>query len=205
MVAIQQNLPDRDGVVVGSQDAAIGLVTKPYPGGSSWTLTSRLGHLLETAENSFGPRDRAFTPIGIEFGGDRPTTWFPGNADRVSIRLSMAAANSPSQAYYQLAHEVIHLLAPRAGKIACNFEEGLATTFSDDECAKLGIVFGLGILAYERPRNLVRSILKKQPDVIMLARAERPCMFDWTEDFLGKYVIGLSNDELKWLCSSFNG
>lgn len=36
-----------------------------------------------------------------------------------------------SQACYQLAHETVHLLAPSGGKVAINFEEGVACYFAN--------------------------------------------------------------------------
>jgi hypothetical protein len=40
--------------------------------GWSWTLFYRLRELLQRAQQEFGPRDTAYTPVGIEFSFDGP-------------------------------------------------------------------------------------------------------------------------------------
>lgn len=83
--------------------------------GYSWTLTSFYGHLLRDAQEKFGARNLEYTPIGIEFHGDYPQTWFPENCGNVSILLSEKSRSQPRRALFQLAHEVIHILSPQPG------------------------------------------------------------------------------------------
>ena len=42
------------------------LVSKRTGTSSSWTLTTRLGQMLQEAEKRYGRRDREFTLLGIE-------------------------------------------------------------------------------------------------------------------------------------------
>lgn len=204
MVSISIGL--NDPAVCPSPEPVIGFASNILDGGGwSWTLTSRLGQLLRDAECEFGPRDPAFIPIGIEFGGGRPCTWFPGNCGHIAIRLTENAMTSRSRAFYQLAHEVIHLLGPRPGIVACNFEEGLATHYSDRQCANLGIRFSSDIAAYELARASVEGILERDPSMVRRAREERPSMFDWTGDFLALYIKDTPRAELDWLCKPFEG
>ncbi|MGE5546243.1 MAG: hypothetical protein ACM33T_05070 [Solirubrobacterales bacterium] len=98
--------------------------------GYTWTLTTRLGQALEHAEALFGPRDRSWTLLGIEFAASGPAVWYP-NRERgyVVIQLQPTAADDAVLGCWQLAHEAVHLLSP---VISATFlEEGLATFFQD--------------------------------------------------------------------------
>ncbi len=113
------------------------LLARPLPqeNGYTWTLTSRLGDALRMAESLYGERDRSWTILGVEFSGaGPPQVWYPGsfNGRRdVIVQLTRSAASNEVQALFQLAHEVIHLLAPSGRPdTATVFEEGLASHFS---------------------------------------------------------------------------
>jgi hypothetical protein len=98
--------------------------------GFTWTLASRMGRMLAEAEEEFGPRDPAYTPLGVEFEETGPRVWYPGSRKHVIIQLSTQCLTEPDRAMYQLAHEVVHLIAPTGGEQANNLEEGLATDFA---------------------------------------------------------------------------
>jgi hypothetical protein len=98
--------------------------------GFTWTLASRMGRMLAEAEEQFGPRDPAYTPLGVEFEKTGPRVWYPGSRKHVIIQLSTECLTEPDRAMYQLAHEVVHLIAPTGGEHASNLEEGLATDFA---------------------------------------------------------------------------
>lgn len=135
---------------LATEDAAIGFVAQRTDGGWTYTLTSILGSLLAEAENRYGERDRAYTILGVEFGGEIPNTWYPGDRKQVSVKLSLEARDRPHQAVFQLAHEVIHLLSP-TGKTGTNvFEEGLATLFADEMAPKWGSSWYTGDETYLR-------------------------------------------------------
>ena len=103
-------------------------ITHPWgnDSGFSWTLTSRLGDILSKAETAYGPRDMNWTILGIEFCSNVPQIWFPENCRHIAIQLATNALGDTAIACYQLAHEVIHLLAPNGQHIAPVIEEGLA-------------------------------------------------------------------------------
>src|SRR3990167_6713780 len=103
------------------------LIAKPITSGYTWTLTSRLGSLLQLAESQFGARDKDYTILGIEFGSTGPFIWYPGNCKNIAIQLSLESLKSEHCALYELAHECIHLLSPTGKKNANVLEEGLAT------------------------------------------------------------------------------
>ena len=98
--------------------------------GYSWTITSKLGHILKTAEEKYGPRDYTYTILGIEFNKDGPRIWYPEGCKHVIIQISMDCINDFNQAVFQVAHEAIHCLCPTGGKPANVLVEGLANLFS---------------------------------------------------------------------------
>lgn len=186
-------------------DSAIGFVCSELPGGWTWTLTSRLGHLLAIAEERYGPRDKSYTPLGVEFGGDGPSLWYPGNRGNVSIRLGRSAADDPSQAFFQLAHEVIHLLAPSGGMHAPVFEEGLATAFADEQAEAQGLNWCSGSPHYLAAKKLVSRLLAFRADAVMGIRMIEPSFRLWTPDLIERAAPGLySTDELRMLCEPFS-
>ena len=95
--------------------------------GYSWTLTAALGEMLLLAEEKFGSRDTSWTVLGIDFIPEQYSQiWYPGSCKHIIIQLDSDAMTDRQYAYYKLAHECIHLLAP-TGKRDANFlEEGLA-------------------------------------------------------------------------------
>ena len=106
------------------------LVTQRLPNGYTWTLASRLGEMLQMAEDLFGQRDSSYTILGIEFIAGIPQIWYPGNCKHIVIQLDQSAATNMLQACYQMAHETVHLLSPTGGDNATNFEEGVACYFA---------------------------------------------------------------------------
>jgi hypothetical protein len=42
------------------------LLALPKEGGITWTLASRLGHMLRTAQEGYGERGRSYTSLGVE-------------------------------------------------------------------------------------------------------------------------------------------
>lgn len=155
------------------------VLAKPLPKSNSWsyTLASRLGQLLQSAEEQFGPRDMSYTPLGFEFINEGPSIWYPGNCRHVVIRLSTLCADDPVRACYQLAHESIHLLSPTGGPNNTNIlEEGLATVFSYRYIHK---TFGLdwsrsGDARYDGAAAAVEKLLAIDAKSIIRLRAKQP-------------------------------
>lgn len=192
-------------MIVASEQPAIGFACLPIVGGWSWTLTTRLGGLLAEAEQRYGPRDLTYTILGVEFGGDRPGLWYPGDRRHISIRLSDHARDDPKRAYFQLAHEVVHLLAPNGGGGTIVFEEGLATLFSDEMSARAGAGFFSSDPAYVYAKEMVIKVLRMMPDFVTAARATLPYLPAWTPRDLAE--IGSSRipeDMLASICEPFS-
>lgn len=108
------------------------LFANPLPNnvGYTWTLVSRLGDMLHLVEKRYGPRDQSYTILGIEFSDEGPQIWYPQNCGMIVIQLSISCLTNLPQAYYQMAHECIHLLSPSGGRNTNILEEGLATYFA---------------------------------------------------------------------------
>jgi hypothetical protein len=86
--------------------------------------------LLAEAERLYGPRDATYRFAGVRFDPKGPHLWFSPTWDETWIELSLSTMTYPDQALHQLAHEVIHLLAPARSPPAVMLEEGLAVYFS---------------------------------------------------------------------------
>jgi hypothetical protein len=152
----------------------------PIPDGGSWTLTTLMGQMLDEAEALYGRRDMDWTLLGVEFfiGATAPETWFPGNRKHVAIRLTLLAANDYDEALWQLAQEIVHLLAPVKRGCANNLEEGLATYFAINITHYRDKLrwdnFCLGVRAptspYAQPLEDCEALLRLDPDIVKKLR-----------------------------------
>jgi hypothetical protein len=143
------------------------------------SLTRQLGLFLEKAEGLFGPRNKSFTLLGIEFYDGQNRVSYP-NADRnqIVIQLSKESRGNHDQALFQLAHETVHVLAPVDVGTSTVLEEGLATYFSltapdfvDPTYAQRSEATLTGkFQAYRDALDDVRSLLSVDPTVIARIR-----------------------------------
>jgi hypothetical protein len=148
------------------------LIAKPLAEGYTWTLTSRLGDMLNKAEETYGIRNRSFTILGIEFKANNPQIWYPGNCKHVAIQLTPDAATNMMQGCYQLAHECVHLLSPNESSQANILEEGLATFFAHKYVEEeFGNSIKSTIQSYEIARQMVWKLLTIDPYAIKALRA----------------------------------
>ena len=174
----------------------------------AWTLTTRLGDMLQEAEKLFGKRDYCYTPIGVEFyDGEMPMVWYPGDCKHckhVAIRLLATAENNCCQALYQLAHETVHLLSPTGGSNANNFEEGVATWFSNYYLKNNGFSdFSLTVESYKRPLKIVKPYLCKDPCLVKIIRKKQPSFHKMTVEDLEPVFPCISKEDLDFLVAKF--
>lgn len=141
----------------------------------NWTLSTRLSDMLSLAESKYGPRDRSYTIVGIEFDKNGPNIWYPGDRNHICIKLTESCLNNMAGACYQLAHECIHLLSP-SGRNATNIlEEGLATHFSRTYVKdKFNADFYEDIASYKEAREACEKLLNLQDDIIYVLRQKQP-------------------------------
>jgi hypothetical protein len=149
-------------------------------GGYTWTLASRTGAILQELEGMYGPRDKSWTLLGIEFGPDTPKLWYPGLREGrrdVIIQLSRPAFDSHVLACYQLAHECVHLLGPHGDNASTVLDEGLATLYSTDFVTRnFHCQMHSGMPSYDNALDVVRRLLTAQPAVICKLRALQPSL-----------------------------
>lgn len=191
--------------MIGSLETSVGFHAIEFPDktGFTWTLTSILGKFLREAEDRYGIRDRNWTPIGIEFGGDTPMVWYPGNCKNVSIMLSNSARNDPHQAIFQLAHETIHLLSPTGGRNANVLEEGLATLNSHQASQEWNLGLKSAQASYLSAEQLVLELLTINPKAVQSARQIEPSLVSFTPDLLISVEPALNPSTATSLCEKF--
>lgn len=143
------------------------ILAEPWQHGYTWTLTSRLGELLDRAERAFGERDKSWTLLGVEFStNDYPQTWYPGVSEGrkdIIVQITDSSAQDQKRAIFQMAHEVIHLLSPDGKPNSSTvLEEGLATYFSIHVMLSMGYDISpsyIGSPAYEAAYWQVKRLI----------------------------------------------
>ncbi len=173
--------------------------------GYTWTITSLLGEILQVIEELFGPRDKSFTVLGVEFGTSNPKIWFPRNCKNVIIQLSYPAAQNMEQACYQMAHECIHLLNP--GMNANNLEEGLAVYFASEymKVFRNSPMWHATNKSYVTAQRIVSKIMTENMECIKKLRELEPSLSKVTIDQLKTLdaVKCLSDTECNFLLDKF--
>lgn len=144
-------------------------------GGYSWTITSKLGHILYMAEQKYGLRDKEYTILGIELNENGPQVWYPGNRKHIVIQISTDCEHDINRAVFQTAHEVIHCLCPTRKSNANVLEEGLANLFSIDYSRENGHgSWQATNQKYTDASHLLKELLAFDPDVIKKLRKIQP-------------------------------
>jgi hypothetical protein len=165
----------------------------------TYTLTTLLGEWLYRAEQRFGARDQSWTILGVEVGSTRPQVWFPGGSERkhIAIHLSYHCHSNEAEARYELAQEIVHLLAPNGGGPARNIEEGVATLFANDVGPR-----HVTAPSYVKVLGYVQELLRVDPDAITKLRAIRSRFQDFDPQFI-KDHIAVSDQLASDLCEFY--
>lgn len=155
--------------------------------------------MLADVEARYGPRDRSYTVLGIEFGPGNPQLWYPGNRDHIVVQLDANALDNRDLALFQLAHECVHLLAPTGSAIAPVLEEGLATVYSEDYVRReTGRSVSPDVPSYAHAALLVRRLLQIDSTAIRKLRVLEPSFVRMTPTHIQAVVTGvdaaLAND-----------
>ena len=137
---------------------ALGFVSDQSASGKTWTLTTILGEFIADLEDRYGPRDMAYTLLGIEFRGGTPCIWFPGNRKHIAIVLTETARDDCDLAIWQLAHEAVqaalgcHRLLARAQRCEPPSPEKRSTIqrSGDSPCGR--------IMATSLPSSRMKSV-----------------------------------------------
>lgn len=185
------------------------VIAKPLVGcyGYTWTVASRTGHILHKAQMLFGNRTTDCNLIGFEFAEGRPHLWYPifGNDRNVVVQLSTSSLTNPNRAFYQLAHECIHLLSAVPGTSANFLEEGLAEYFSK-KYVKDEFSFDIcsDIKAYEIASLMVERLLELDANAIKILREEQPIISQINKEQILKRYQTLSPKIAELLGSPFD-
>lgn len=130
----------------------------------TWSLTSRLGDILQSFEARLGPRNPKYRLLGVEFTkGGRPRIWYPllgGKFRDVIIQLTPRARRSHGLAIFQLGHEAFHLMEPGDGVAASFLEEGLASYFAIAYMRSRGMHNGESFLTESSYRSSYEMVKK---------------------------------------------
>jgi len=199
------------GKAAETQIASEMVLAKPLQGGGyTWTLATRLGAMLRDSQDKYGKRNLEYTILGVEFSETGPQVWYPGDCKNVAIQLDKDALTDPIRAYYQLAHESIHLLSPTGGRNASVLEEGLATSFAidyvsitmknkeyADKCLKSMPE------NYKSAYDLVTTALKENPDFIKEIRKKHNSISGITADNLQETLPNSSREVCEKLTAKF--
>lgn len=179
----------------------------------SWTLASRLGHILKFTQDRYGPRDRNWTLLGVEFtSGENPQVWYPSFGAgffNVVVQLTQSSATDEKRALFQLSHEVVHLLSPAGpGARASVLEEGLATYNSLEYLNANGIPTGRDYINAPRYEKAFLAVerLAERPDFasgIRDLRARQNTLAAITADDLRRVYPGLSPSLAEELAARF--
>jgi hypothetical protein len=166
------------------------LVTSMQNKGERNTLAYHFGHIMSAAEELYGPRNTAFLFLGIEFIPLHGRVRYVAENSLV-IQLSFHAMQNPIKAYFELAHECIHLLWPDPTRSTLIIEEGMATTFATMYMRdKMNI--DIKPLAeaqryYDEAQALVTSLLEIDEYGIKKLREEEPNIKKITKSLILKY------------------
>ena len=170
-------------------------------------LVSRLIDMVHIAKKLFGPRDLSYTIVNIEFMTDVPRIRYPENY-HIIIRLTQSAATNMSRAYYQMAHETVHLLAPTGCNDSTNFEEGIACYFAADYMKEQfnEPCWSPGIPSYECALDAVTPLLDKDMCCVRRLREHHHLFQDITkEDIIKEFPDLESKDkDVDFLISKFD-
>ncbi|MBI1676304.1 hypothetical protein [Shewanella sp. DW31] len=160
--------------------------------------------MVREIEGLYGERDKSWTFVGIEFERNGPQNWFPGNCGNIAIQLNVNALNNEVLAHYQLAHEVVHLLAPDGKREAPVIEEGLATLYSEDYIAREYQASGYTNMAsYVDAAKNVRDLLAFDKEAIKKLRAIQPSFKKMTQDTFRSASLNYPQDKIMNLIASF--
>ena len=143
--------------IPSSQVDARGFHNQVSDGISSTSWADLVSYFLAEAEKRFGQRDDRWFFTGIAFTDRGPNIYHPGGrAYHVGIHLNTSASRDTTRAYFQLAHEVAHLLGPNQNQFNATYlEEGMCTTFQIEMARAVGITETGDLGTYQDAMDLV--------------------------------------------------
>jgi len=164
------------------------IVTSMDNRGPRNTLAYHFGEMLIAAQNLFGPRNTSFLFLGFEFIPDHARVRYVTEYSAV-IQLSFRAMMNPIEAYFELAHECVHLLSPNPYKSVLIIEEGMASAFSSIYMRETMNVQVRPVSQqyYDEASALVTSLLEIDRYGIRKMREEEPDTRNISKSLILKY------------------
>lgn len=164
------------------------IVTSMDNRGPRNTLAYHFGEMMIAAQNLFGPRNTSFLFLGFEFIPDHARVRYVTDHSAV-IQLSFRAMMNPIEAYFELAHECVHLLSPNPYKSTLIIEEGMASVFSSIYLRETMNVQVRPVSQqyYDEAAALVTSLLEIDRYGIRKMREEEPDTRKITQSLILKY------------------
>ena len=163
-----------------------------------------MSEALNYAEQLFGERDKNYTFVGYEFEKSGPQIWYPGARKHIIIQLSYEALNDEYKAYYQMAHEVIHLLSPVGYRNANILEEGLAVYFAGWYLSKLEHKWNPAMKEYEDALEITESLLSIDNNIIKKVRKIEPTISYLKPKHFTQINPEIPTELLNILCKEFH-
>jgi hypothetical protein len=162
--------------------------------------------LLAEAERLYGPRDATYRFAGVRFDPEGPRIQFSPTCDEIWIELSPSTNTYPDQALHQLAHEVIHLLAPHRSPPAVMLEEGLAVHFSVYAPTFISPTYRRDALEYlittPEARNYLdaHELVAIEPNAIVVLRQKEPKFHAMDPSFIMSMIPRVREELAARLC-----
>ncbi|KAB0669041.1 hypothetical protein F6V30_14490 [Oryzomonas sagensis] len=146
----------------------------PYKEEWAPPLSTCLKNIIKDVEELFGPRDKDFVLLGVDFlfeGGPHLSV-----RDKTAvIQLEKAAFLDFELACLQCAHECVHLLSPSLRRETTYLEEGVATYFANWLDSKADFNRGQLLLEeYQVALVHVEKLLNIDPNAIRVLRQHDP-------------------------------
>jgi len=135
--------------------------------------------MLDLAKEKFGDINSEYFFLGLEFKDDGPRIRYQA-PNYIVIHLTPNSLENEFLAYFQLSHEVYHLLSPTGKYDANNLEEGLAVYFSKfylDRFTQSVFSWEAATLPnsnYYNAYKLVDKLLQIDPHIIKTIRTAFP-------------------------------
>lgn len=173
-------------------------------------LAQTFKEMLEMAESMFGSKDNSWTFIGFEYRSDGPyICYYPFK--NISIVLSSECEKPPlflPQLFYQLSHEVCHLLYPTGKQDANLLVEGISTYFSrlylDHKYPNnTYAIRNISNSKYFEAYKLVNKLLTIDSDAIKKIRAINPAISYLSKEEFLSLNIALEEAEIDRLLDRF--
>lgn len=173
------------------------------PSENPTALWSVQQQLLGLAEDILGPRDTSKIICQPVFTDDGPMIRNTLSLDGAFAELSRNAENYWPTVIYELAHETVHLLNPKAG-VGNWLSEGMAVAFSQYALQSYGM--DPQEVKMESYRRSLELVSKLPPDPLTAGRRIREgcnSLNDATGFILESLFPGVDSETLTQLCESF--